>query len=136
MQADRVAQVRLVFQDTLRASADTTSWIPFGTHLPSLAAERIPAPRRFTLFIKVDTAEVPHAADPSVWIRAEIALTDTAGATYSQYDGSLNLVPFSWPIETVEGQSVPVPVYGGGWLRFIVQASDTAAVKMHLWSAR
>lgn len=136
LQGERIARVTTVYDDTLRASTTTTAWIPFGTHLVELASERVFAPTRFTLFVKLDTAGIAHAADPSLTLSAQIALDDTLTA-YEQFDGSLDLLPATDPMTTVGvGESMIVPVYGGGWLRFIVTSADTAAVRLSLWRVR
>lgn len=136
MQGERIARVSTVFNGTLKASSDTTGWVAFGTHLAGLATERAFAPTRFTLFVKLDTAGVAHAHDPSVTLSAQLALDDTSIA-YDQSDGSLSLFPTTDPLTQVSpGSSVPVPIYGGGWVRFIVAAEDTVDVKLDLWRVR
>jgi len=136
LQGERIARVTTLYDDTLKADTDTTSWLAFGTYLEDFPHEREYAPTRFTAFILADTTGVPHAAAPSVTLRAQIALYDTAGAVYEQRDGSLELAPDADPITTAVGQSIPVPVYGGGWIRFIVSSADTALVRLDLWRAR
>lgn len=136
LQGEHLARSSTLYSDTLKAGADTTAWIAFGTHAADLAAERPYAASRFTLFVKLDTAGVAHAADPQVSLHAQVALDDTATA-YIQEDGSLTLAPASNPVTSVDpGSVLPVPVYGGGWLRFIVEAEDTVAVRLDLWRTR
>ncbi|MBZ0266162.1 hypothetical protein K8I28_16010 [bacterium] len=136
LQGERIAQVSSIFSDTVKATNDTTSWIAFGTHVSSLASERVYAPTRFTLFLRADTTDVPHNADPSISLKAELALNDTTEVIYEQYDQSLQLIPTGMPLTTTTGQAIPVPIYGGGWLRFIVTSADSAYVDMHLWRTR
>ncbi len=133
LQGEHLARSGKVYDDTLRATADTTAWIPFGTHAAALAGERVYAPGRFTLFVLVDTTGVPHAAGPEITLRAELALDDTTSMPYEQWDGSLLLAPDTNPIRSAAGLVIPVPVYGGGWLRFIVGSADTARVRLDLW---
>ena len=135
MQGERIARVTTLLDDTLRAESDTTAWLPFGTHAAALAGERPFAPTRFTLFVKLDTASVPHAAAPSVQLYAQVALSDTT-FPYEQFDGSLSLATSTNPITSVVGQSLIVPVYGGGYLRFITTSSDSARVCLDLWRVR
>lgn len=40
------------------------------------------------------------------------------------------------PLSGVDGAILPVPVYGGGYLRFIVASEDSARVRLHLWRVR
>lgn len=136
LQGERLARVTMVYNDTLRASTDTTSWVPFGTHSAAFASERTFAPTRFTLFVKLDTANVAHTANPEVTLSAQLALNDTTVA-YEQRDGSLILASATNPIEEVPvGQVLSVPVYGGGYLRFIIGASDSVKVRIDLWRVR
>ncbi|MCB2198542.1 hypothetical protein KQI63_04005 [bacterium] len=135
MQGERIARVTTLLDDTLHAGTDTTAWLPFGTHVASLAGERPYAPTRFTLFVKVDTASVPHAAAPSIQLAAQVALSDTA-IPYEQLDGSLTLAPSTNPITSTTGQSMIVPIYGGGYVRFITTSTDTARVRLDLWRVR
>lgn len=136
LQGERIARVTTLYNDTLKADTDTTSWLAFGTYLEDFPHEREYAPTRFTAFILADTTGILHAAVPSVTLRAQLALFDTTSAVYEQLDGSLELVPDAGPITTAVGQSIPVPVYGGGWIRFIVSSADTARVRLDLWRAR
>jgi hypothetical protein len=133
LQGERIARATNLYNDTLRATTDTTSWLAFGTHLAGYPLEKEYGPSRFTAFFIVDTSGVAHAAGPSVTLRAQIALSDTTGTLYEQRDGSLDLVPSTDPVTTTTGQSIPVPVYGGGWIRFIVTSSDSASVRLDLW---
>ena len=135
MQGERIARVTTLYDDILKAASDTTAWVPFGTHLAVLAGERPYAPTRFTLFVKADTAGVTHLTGPSIQVRAQVALSDTT-IPYEQLDGSLNLSPATAPITSTMGQSMIVPVYGGGYLRFIVTSADSARVKLDLWRVR
>lgn len=135
MQGERIARVTTLLDETLRAETDTTAWLPFGTHVAALAGERPYAPTRFTLFVKVDTAAVPHATAPSIQLAAQVALSDTT-IPYEQLDGSLTLASSSNPITTTHGQSMIVPVYGGGYIRFITTSADTARVRLDLWRVR
>jgi hypothetical protein len=136
MQGERIARVTTIYNDTLRAGSDTTAWIPFGTHRAELASERVFAPTRFTLFVKLDSAGIAHAADPSVTLSAQLALDDTTVA-YNQLDGSLELIPAASPLIQVEpGVALPIPIYGGGWVRFIVAAEDTVCAQLDLWRVR
>jgi hypothetical protein len=136
LQGERIARVSTVYDGILRAEADTTVWIPFGTHNADLASERIFAPTRFTLFAAIDTAGIPHAAGPSLNLKAQVALEDTA-APYVQLDGSLTLVHSTDPMTDAEvGRSMIVPLYGGGYVRFIAASSDTLALKLDLWRVR
>jgi len=136
LQGERIARATPVYNDTLFAEADTTAWLPFGTHIAALAPERVFAPTRFTLFAKLDTAGIAHAADPELTVFAQLALSDTT-QPYEQEDGSLALAPTTDPlIRTDVGLVLPVPVYGGGWIRFIVESSDTLQVRLDLWRVR
>lgn len=136
LQGERIAQVTSIFSDTVKAASDTTSWIAFGTHNSSLAGERVFAPTRFTLFLRTDTTDVPHNSSPSISLKAELALNDTTDPIYEQYDQSLQLIPAGMPLTTTTGQAIPVPIYGGGWVRFIVSSADSAFVDMYLWRIR
>ncbi len=136
LQGERLARVTTLLDDTLRATADTTAWLPFGTHIADLATERLFAPTRFTLFLHADTSGGIAGAGPSVTVTAQLALSDTSGTVYEQRDGSLDLAPSSDPITTTTGQVIPVPVYGGGWLRLIVASADTARVTCDIWRVR
>ncbi|MDP8207618.1 MAG: hypothetical protein P9L92_13205 [Candidatus Electryonea clarkiae] len=136
MQGERIARVTTLMNDILKAETDTTSWLAFGTHLNAYPQEKEYAPTRFTLFFYADTTDVPNAAGPSVTLKAQIALDDTSGKVYEQRDGSLDLVPDTDPVTTIAGQVLPVPVYGGGWIRFIVTSTDSAKVKLDLWRIR
>lgn len=136
IQGEHLARATTVYDAVLRARSDTTAWIPVGTHTAALAAERPYAPTRFTLFARLDTAGVAHAAAPSVTLRAQVALGDTAFA-YEQADGSLELVDALNPLTSIAaGRSLPVPLYGGGWVRFLVTSADTARVRLDLWRVR
>lgn len=136
LQAERIARVTTVYDDTLRAASDTTAWVAFGTHNADLASERTFAPTRFTLFVKLDTAGIAHADAPSLTLTAQVALNDTLTA-YEQFDSSLDLIASTAPLtETEPGQSIIVPVYGGGWLRFILSNADSARVQLNLWRVR
>lgn len=136
LQGEHLARSTLLLQDTLKATSDTTAWLPFGTHRAVLAGERPFAPTRFTLFVKLDTANVNYAAAPRVALAAEVALNDTATA-YVQQDGSLTLAPSTAPVtEVAHGVILPVPVYGGGWVRFIATAEDSVAIRVDLWRTR
>jgi len=136
LQGERVARVTMLYDDTLRASTVTTSWLPFGTHLSNHPEERGYAPTRFTLFVVADTTNVPHASGPEVTVTAQLALNDTTGYVYEQADGSLELAPSSGPITTSLGQVFPVPIYGGGWIRFVVTSADSARVRLDFWRIR
>ncbi len=133
LQGEHIARVTTLMEDTLRAEADTTAWLAFGTHTAALAGERKYNPSRFTAFVKVDTAGVSHASTPSITLEAELALSDTNGTTYVQYDNSLSLISATYPLTSTIGQAIPVPVYGGGWIRFIVSSADSAEVKLDVW---
>ncbi len=136
LQGERLARVTTLLNDTLRAETDTTAWLPFGTHIADLADERIYAPTRFTLFVHADTSGGIADSGPEITISAQIALSDTTGVVYEQRDGSLELVPDSSPIKSTIGQIIPIPVYGGGWIRLVVASDDTAVVKCDMWRVR
>ncbi|MBD3166389.1 hypothetical protein GF324_07315 [bacterium] len=140
LQGERIARVDELYKDVLKATSDTTAWIPFGTHdlgisQPELLTERIFAPTRFTLFMRVDTTAISHDSGPSITVSSEIALSDTA-ESYVNHDGTSDLIPSSDPLTETGGRMVPVPVYGGGFLRFIVTSADSAEVELHLWRVR
>ncbi|MFH0881658.1 MAG: hypothetical protein V2A56_01630 [bacterium] len=136
LQGERVARVTTLYDGIIKAAADTTSWLRFGTHTADLASERVFAPTRFTLFVKVDTATVAHAADPSITVSAQVALDDTT-VIYEQWDESLILIPTTDPLTIAgTGVSLPIPVYGGGYLRFIIVSADSANVRLDLWRVR
>ncbi|MBS1260824.1 MAG: hypothetical protein MAG453_00140 [Calditrichaeota bacterium] len=135
LQGEHIARTTTLYDGVLKAAADTTAWLAFGTHSAALAAERAYAPTRFTAFVVLDTSGVAHAADPSLTLRAQVALTDTAVA-YVNRDGTLELAPPGNPITALDGGRVfPVPIYGGGWLRFILAVDDSARVMLDLWRA-
>lgn len=133
LQGEHLARVNTLYNDTLRASSDTTAWLPIGTFDPALAAERPYAPGRFTAFVWLDTTGTNAAAGPSVVMRAELALADTS-RPYDHADGTLSLVPSSSPLTgQATGHVLPVPAYGGGYLRFILTAEDSTRVELDLW---
>lgn len=135
MQAERIARVTTLCDDTLNADSLTTAWIPFGSFLQAFPDERIFGPGKFTLFLYADDSSVNVSGDMEITVQAELALEDTT-RTYTQRDGSLNLIPASWPVSEPGGYALPVPVYGGGYIRFTVESSDTSTVRLDLWRTR
>ncbi|GBE30371.1 hypothetical protein BMS3Bbin04_01404 [bacterium BMS3Bbin04] len=133
LQGQHLARVTNLHNAVITDATVTTAWIPFGTHDESLAGERPYAPSRFTAFVYMDTVGVSTGVAPSLVLKAQVALTDTS-IVYENLDLTLDLAPEGNPITSVDiGQVLPVPVYGGGYIRFVMTVDEAAIVKLDLW---
>ncbi len=133
LQGQHLARVSTLHNATISDETVTTAWLPFGTHDAALASERPYAPGRFTAFVLMDTVGVSTGTAPSLTLKAQVALTDTSVA-YENRDLTLELAPDGNPLTTVAtSQVLPVPVYGGGYIRFVMTIEEAATVKLDLW---
>jgi len=135
LQGEHLQRVNLIFNEKLESASGYTPWIPIGTFQANLAGERAYAPTCFTVFYSISRTGIENPGDPIFSLIAQVALLDTL-SDWKNFDGSLQIHPVATPL-TVEGQYFkPVPVYGGGWLRFKCTSTNKLNVKIYLLKYR